>query len=138
MTQQILEELRQIQDLLDVDVQNQFAWKACEREQGRFDKKTIKLVYGSIQRRKESGCYTRCGKHWKRRRATPNSINFWDAIELSPRRRALPRAQARLLDLAEQNGAPNNSVDCVWAKIGNHDFLQRSGGDRSVPWPLVM
>ena len=37
--QEVPEELRSITDWLDVDVQNQFDWKTCEEEQGRFDTK---------------------------------------------------------------------------------------------------
>ena len=72
--------------------------------------------------------------------STSNSIYFRDGIELNPRRRAPPRDQARFLALTQQNGVPNNSVDCVWAKMGITIFSKDvvSTGAWAVRWPLVM
>ena len=39
--QEIKDEVRRIKDLLEVHVQNQFDWSACEVEQGHVDKKTM-------------------------------------------------------------------------------------------------
>ena len=39
-------------------------------------------------------------------------------IELSPRCRAMPRAQARFLNLADQYGAPKTSFDSIWGNFG--------------------
>ena len=38
---EVKEEVRRIRDLLEVDVQNQFDWSACEEEQGNVGRKTV-------------------------------------------------------------------------------------------------
>ena len=98
-------EVRNSKDLLEVDGQNQFDWAACEEEQRNFDKKaTINLWFTRVVPKDE-----RFRKMHTAKKALESKVfgksksgDIRVGIDSSPRRRMLPRSQARFMALTEQ------------------------------------
>ena len=122
--QDIEEEVTRTRDLLNVDLQNQFDLIACEEEQGTFDKKTVfNYCFMSTVPKEERF------RRMIMARMVPESkaLNIKTRetrvrIELSPRRRVLPKAQARFMALTERQGAPTRALNWIWRHMGLSGF----------------
>ena len=105
----VQEEISRINDFLDVNIQNQFDLATIAKEQAGFDSKRGSIhcsLFMSKEDRFRRDQTVRNALKMKTHNIKREDIRV--AIEFSPRRRAVPRAQARFLNTAEQVGGANS------------------------------